>query len=189
MTECCVEKDQQKPLDKFPEENPNPVLSTGIDGVPHYINPAALHLCNALKLEKIEKLLPDVHIEFVKTCLKTKRVVESEHKVGDHVFLWTYLPANIDNMVFIYGNDITRYCPETILKTLKDSLISLYGLTPAEAKLTQQLVDGITLKKAAKQSGIAIATARYQLREVFSKTRTNRQSELIRRILISPAIK
>lgn len=184
-----MKKDQQKPSAEFPEENPNPVLSARLDGVPQYVNPAALRLCNDLKLESIEKLLPDTHNELVKTCLNTNKVLESEHKVDSHIFLWTYLPANNSNAVFIYGNDITKYRLEAVLESLNDTLTHLYGLTPAEVKLTQQLLGGITLKKAAEQSGIAIATARYQLREVFIKTGTDRQSELIRRLLMGPAIK
>lgn len=123
-----MKKEQQKPSARFPEENPNPVLSSGLDGLPQYINPAALRLCDDLKLKSIEKLLPDTHNELVKACLNTSMVLECEHKVDGHIFLWSYLPANSNNVVFIYGNDITKYRPEAVLESLNDTLIHLYEI-------------------------------------------------------------
>lgn len=182
-----MKKDLQKPTAELPEANPNPVLSSGSDGTHYYANPAALRLCTSLKLKCVEELLPATHNELVKTCLNANQVQEAEHKVDGHIFLWSYLPTDNFNMVFIYGHDITRHHPQAVLESLNDTLKNLYGLTPAEVKLTLQLVNGFTLKKASEQLGITISTARCQLREIFSKTGTDRQSELIRRLLMGPA--
>jgi len=55
----------------------------------------------------------------------------------------------------------------------------LYSLTGAEIELLQLLVEGASLSQAADRRNVAIATARGQLQEIFSKTGTKKQSELI----------
>lgn len=66
-------------------------------------------------------------------------------------------------------------------------LAVLYQLTPAEARLAALLAGGAELKDIAGTLGVSLNTARSQLRSVFAKTGTRRQSELIHRILTSPA--
>jgi DNA-binding CsgD family transcriptional regulator len=72
-------------------------------------------------------------------------------------------------------------------ETGEDTLKRLYGLTAAEARLTQELIQGRTLDEAAAQLAISSNTARSQLRTVFSKTGVRRQSELVRLLLAGPA--
>ncbi len=64
-------------------------------------------------------------------------------------------------------------------------LIQVFGLTPAEAKLTAHLIDGLTLTAAAEALGISRNTARAQLSSIFAKTGVNRQTQLVR--LVSDA--
>ena len=60
------------------------------------------------------------------------------------------------------------------------SLLSkIFGLTPAEARLTAALADGRPLVQVAKALNISWETARTQLKTVFLKTNTHRQSELV----------
>lgn len=56
------------------------------------------------------------------------------------------------------------------------------GLTPAELRLASLLKDGLSLSDAAPQLGIAINTARNQLRGIFTKLGVNRQSEMVRHL-------
>jgi len=62
-----------------------------------------------------------------------------------------------------------------------------FGLTAAESRLATQLVEGQSVEEAAKISGIAIATARTHLRNIFAKTATSRQSELVLLLMTSLA--
>lgn len=62
-----------------------------------------------------------------------------------------------------------------------------FGLTAAESRLAVHLAKGRTVADAARSSGISIATARTQLRNIFSKTATSRQSELALLLLTSLA--
>jgi len=59
-----------------------------------------------------------------------------------------------------------------------------YGLTWAEAALAAALVNGARLSEHATERGIAITTARSQLKCCFRKTSTSRQAELVRLILL-----
>jgi DNA-binding CsgD family transcriptional regulator len=60
-----------------------------------------------------------------------------------------------------------------------DSFAQAFGLTPAETRLAALIATGVSPKQAAEQLGIARETARTQLKAVFAKTGTHRQSELV----------
>jgi DNA-binding CsgD family transcriptional regulator/PAS domain-containing protein len=66
----------------------------------------------------------------------------------------------------------------------KDQLFSqlrqLYDLTPVEARLTSLLVDGLALAEAAAAMHLKEQSARSCLKQVFLKTQTRRQGDLIR---------
>ncbi|GJD77805.1 transcriptional regulator [Methylobacterium gregans] len=57
-------------------------------------------------------------------------------------------------------------------------LRELYGLTAAEGRLARMLGDGRDLGEAAVALGVAVSTARTQLKAVFAKTGTRRQAQL-----------
>ena len=64
------------------------------------------------------------------------------------------------------------------------SLLSqAFGLTSAEAKLAATLADGTSLTEAAQELTISRETARTQLKTVFMKTETHRQSQLVALLL------
>jgi len=62
-------------------------------------------------------------------------------------------------------------------------LSRLYGLTPAEAQLMLHLAGGQELKHIAAASQRTMNTMRTQLKQVFHKTGTRRQSQLVRLVL------
>jgi DNA-binding CsgD family transcriptional regulator len=63
----------------------------------------------------------------------------------------------------------------------------LFGLTRAETRLAVTLMRGVGLKEASEILHVSHATVRSQLKKLFEKTQTRRQSELIRVLLLSPA--
>ena len=73
--------------------------------------------------------------------------------------------------------------PEELLAIDASHLRSLFGLTSAEAKLAAALASGQRLEDFAAAGKISRLTARTQLRDAMTKTRTNRQSELVSLIL------
>jgi DNA-binding CsgD family transcriptional regulator len=58
-------------------------------------------------------------------------------------------------------------------------LCSGFGLTQAEARVALAITKGERLDEIARARGVTVATARTQLKSVFSKTRTHRQAELV----------
>jgi len=76
--------------------------------------------------------------------------------------------------------------PERKSSTAPETLQRLYSLTPAESRLAQLLASGNTLKETSEQLGVAMSTVRSQLKSLFAKTNTNRQSELMRLLLLCP---
>src|SRR5262249_54185864 len=60
-----------------------------------------------------------------------------------------------------------------------DHLRSHFGLTPAEARLALHLVTGETLRSAAAKLTISYETARSHLKNIFKKTATCRQTQLV----------
>ncbi len=59
-------------------------------------------------------------------------------------------------------------------------LQALFHLTPAEARLAAQLSAGEPLRIAASRLGITYGTARSRLTQLFRKTSTQSQGQLIR---------
>lgn len=57
-------------------------------------------------------------------------------------------------------------------------LYGLFDLTPAEARLTRELLDGGALPEIAARVGLSHHTLRIQLRSIMAKTGTRRQAEL-----------
>jgi DNA-binding CsgD family transcriptional regulator len=60
-----------------------------------------------------------------------------------------------------------------------DLLRCHFGLTPAEARLALHLVVGESLRSAAVKLSITYETARTHLKNIFGKTGTRRQAELV----------
>jgi DNA-binding CsgD family transcriptional regulator len=73
--------------------------------------------------------------------------------------------------------------PETGRVSATQVLENVYRLTHAEAELVRLLSEGHSLEEAAKRRGVTINTARGQLKQVFAKTDTKRQPELVRLVL------
>jgi DNA-binding CsgD family transcriptional regulator len=53
------------------------------------------------------------------------------------------------------------------------------GLSPRQATLTARLADGESLAKIANELGMTLSTARWHLREVFRRTNSHSQAELV----------
>jgi DNA-binding CsgD family transcriptional regulator len=66
-----------------------------------------------------------------------------------------------------------------------DLLRQLFRLSPAESRLAAALCVGGTLNEYAAQAGVAIGTARYQLKQVMAKTQVSKQSQLVQRLCTS----
>jgi DNA-binding CsgD family transcriptional regulator/PAS domain-containing protein len=70
--------------------------------------------------------------------------------------------------------------PDRTAGPSRDYLRALFKLTPTEAALAVELVEGDGLQSAATRLGIKRETARTHLQHIFEKTGTRRQAELAR---------
>ena len=93
----------------------------------------------------------------------------------------TFLSIAADAVVAVFVTD-----PEKQPHTAADTLWRLFQLTPAETRLAGLLAGGNTVKDSAAQLHVTVQTARSRLKEIFLKTGTSRQSELVRLLLKLP---
>ena len=68
-----------------------------------------------------------------------------------------------------------------------EALSRLYGLTPAQARLAAALSEGRSLREFSEESRLSMSTVRWTMKQIFAKTDTRRQAELVRLILTGPA--
>lgn len=81
---------------------------------------------------------------------------------------------------FLGARTILTFDPvEPRHRPTEELLTATFGLTPAEARLAAALADGKRLDSAAEELGVARWAVRTQLKSVFAKTGTHRQSELV----------
>ncbi|OBV38380.1 helix-turn-helix transcriptional regulator [Janthinobacterium psychrotolerans] len=78
------------------------------------------------------------------------------------------------------GNNLTT--------SLLDTLRHFYGMTVAEARLTEALVNGYSLQEYATRQEISIHTARTQIKTATAKAGAQRQVDLVRIVLTGPAV-
>lgn len=69
--------------------------------------------------------------------------------------------------------------PERMLYTPPLAFQKTYGLTQAEAQIGIMLLNGLHLKEIAERRGVSVSTVRHQLKQIFQKTMTNSQTELL----------
>jgi len=84
--------------------------------------------------------------------------------------------------VAVFIND-----PEKHNEPPTNVLARLYGLTEAEARLLQALIVGKKLETVSDDFGVSMNTVRSHLKQIFRKTGTNRQPELVSLVMNSSA--
>ena len=77
------------------------------------------------------------------------------------------------------------YLVDPALETdqLLEPICKMYQLTPVETKLVCKLAAGASLVEAAERIHVKEQTARSCLKQIFAKTETNRQADLVRLML------
>lgn len=78
--------------------------------------------------------------------------------------------------------------PERTPAVSPEVLAGLFDLTASESRLLSCLVASGRLEQAADDANLTLSTARTYLKQIFAKTGTGRQGELIQMVLLSPAV-
>lgn len=79
--------------------------------------------------------------------------------------------------------------PEAEPHLPSDLLTAVYGLTPAEATVAGMLAGGRDLQEVADDLGVSRHTVKSHVRQIFSKTGTRRQAQLVRLLLQLPSVR
>jgi DNA-binding CsgD family transcriptional regulator/PAS domain-containing protein len=78
--------------------------------------------------------------------------------------------------------------PENAYEISDEVMARFFGLTTAEARVLVDLVNGASLAEIADSRDLTRNTIKTQLNQIFRKTQTNRQADLVKVVLSSPAI-
>lgn len=76
--------------------------------------------------------------------------------------------------------------PERRGRASETLLMELFGLTPAEARVAGALANGARTVDIAEELGVSQTTISFHMRNLFQKTGTNRQADLVALILAGP---
>src|SRR5690606_28873651 len=76
--------------------------------------------------------------------------------------------------------------PEWRPSDATEAVAQLYGLSPAETRLALALVRGLRLDEIADEFGLSRNTVSYTLKNLFRKTETDRQADLISLFMSNP---
>ena len=97
-------------------------------------------------------------------------------------------PLNLAGRASSHGGALMFiFDPEKVTTPTTDVVKRLFGLSKAEAELAVALCCGKTLEDAATERGTSTHTTRTQLKHIFHKTGTKRQTDLVAMLLSSPA--
>lgn len=77
--------------------------------------------------------------------------------------------------------------PERSVQFDQTRIARLYGLSRAESRVAALLASGYRLEQVAEKLDIAYETVRKHLKQIFGKTGTYRQAELVRMLVTGPA--
>jgi DNA-binding CsgD family transcriptional regulator len=89
---------------------------------------------------------------------------------------WTAQNEEVRYVVFIVD-------PSALQLPSADRLVALYGLTQAQANVALEFSGGGTYKRVARRLRISVETVRSHIKEIYPKTRVNRQADLVRLVL------
>lgn len=96
----------KKAIDKFPDQNPNPVMRISKDGILDYYNTASSDIVRSHNL-KIGKMISDNLIELVGKTLLTGSITQNELTAGKKTYLANFVPVPEFDFIIIYAADIT----------------------------------------------------------------------------------
>jgi DNA-binding CsgD family transcriptional regulator len=92
---------------------------------------------------------------------------------------------SIDRQPFVL---LHVYDPSRTVEASEEQLRAIFPFTRVESQLASRLLSGATLLDAAKGLGVTMNTARTHLKSLFAKTRTRRQTELVRLLTTSALV-
>jgi len=93
-------------INVLPKANPNPVISSTVEGVLKFTNPAVSKLLKDLQLVDAADVLPLDHKGLLQACAATKAPLTEERDVDGRILIWTYKSFGDSDDIFIFGHDL-----------------------------------------------------------------------------------
>lgn len=102
-----------------------------------------------------------------------------------------YHPSELARMNKIFEHlpdqtvlDLSRRLGSLMAEKLPDfkAFSDKYGISPAEQRLLESLVEGLTVVAHSEMAGISVNTARTHMRRLLEKTGSNGQLDLLRKL-------
>ena len=103
-------------------------------------------------------------------------------------YVLTVVPLGVDLAVYERPLAMILIADPDARSPPEKDLAELFGLSPAESRLTVALLAGKTMREIATDSGVQITTLRTQLSSVLRKVGVRRQAELIRVLANIPVV-
>ena len=150
------------------------------------VSPDGLRLRATQEDERLQSLIFQAIISAQRAAGSPGGVMRASRRSGKRphgvwVIALTRVPAALalfrPAVCVLFSDPERRLCPPA------QHLKTLFGMTEAEARLAGCLADGESVRGAAEHLGITYGTARSRLTQLFGKTGTRSQGELIRLLL------
>jgi len=176
------------------------LVGLNVDGKVCFLNSMAESLLRSGEILRLQegRIVPnDAHeAEAFKNLLETACTRELDTvpggaitvRKGNRSLYLTVLPYSAGNNLFPGRTKVflTITDPDARPKSRATLLSSLFGLTPAETRVTMLLVQGLDPTKIAERTHTTRHTVRCHLKSIYQKANVSRQSELIRLISMLP---
>ena len=95
-------------INKFPDQNPNPVMRVSKEGVLDYYNNASTRIVNHFKMGT-GKIVPEPLIELVGKTVLTGKMTRSEIAAEHNTYSIDLIPVDQFGFIIIYATDITAH--------------------------------------------------------------------------------
>jgi DNA-binding CsgD family transcriptional regulator len=156
-------------------------------GAVHYRNPAAADLSdgffNASVLAALRKAIPGVLQRGEMRCLPRSELGSK----APYAVLMVPLRVRAEGERRCVAVWILHHAFP--LAPEPQTLIGLFDLSKAEARLCVSLAQGKSLDECAREGNVSVVTVRSQLHQVFGKTGARRQGELVAMLRRIPVLK
>lgn len=159
-------------------------MNAGEDGV--RVSPDGLHLIATQQDEQLQALILQAVVSTQPGAGGAGGAMRASRRSGKRPYgVWVVPLARVPAALALFRPAVCVLVsdPERRLCPSSQHLRTLFGMTEAEARLAICLADGESVRGAAEHLGITYGTARSRLTQLFEKTSTRSQSELIRLLL------
>lgn len=186
-----------------------PVILLSLTGAVMHANTAAMRLMEQTEIIKIQNNRFEMPSPYLEEFQQSCQQFELFYRAGNYI---SDLDKNDSCVKIMHSNDETMYVfsslilPETSMKSFgtrplvmltfyhpdfappvdSQLLSTALNLTPAECRIALLLLEGFSPKEIASENNVTVDTVKKQLKSIYEKTDTHKQSDLVKLLLSFP---